>query len=180
MNKFSNVRVLESKIVYSKHGKQVVEDTIEYADGSRHEWIYFKGGQAVGIAAFTKDNKMILTKQYRHPFGKVVLDMPGGAVEDGETILDAAQREFVEETGFVAKKLKWIGQYSPGPSTQIVVNIFFTRDAEPKGEFDRNEIADVEVIDFKTMIKRVLKGECFDSALTVAVMLVALKKLLPP
>jgi ADP-ribose pyrophosphatase len=179
MSKFSHVRVLKSKIVYGKHGRQVVEDTIEFADGARHEWIYFKDGQAVGIAAFTKDNKMILNKQYRHPFGDIVLNLPGGAVEEGETLLDAAHREFEEETGFVAKKLEWLGKYSPGPSTQIVVNIFFTKNVEQKDEFDRNEIVDVELIDFKTMVKRVLKGECFDSALTIAVMLVALQELLP-
>lgn len=179
MNKFSHIKVLESKTVYNKHGRQVVEDTIEFADGSRHEWIYFKGGEAVGIAAFTKDGKMILTRQYRHPFGKVILDLPGGAVEEGETLLEAAHREFEEETGFVAKKLKWLGKYSPGPSTQIVVNIFFTRDVKPKGEFDQNEIVNVELVNFKTIVKRVLKGECFDSALTIAVLLVALEKLLP-
>ena len=179
MDKFESIRVLKSKIVYNKHGRQVVEDTLEYADGSKHEWVYFKGGRAVGIAAFTEDNKMILTKQYRHPFGKVVLDLPGGGVEEGETPLEAAQREFEEETGFTANKLERIGKYSPGPSTQIVVDIFFTRDVKLKGKFNGEEIVNVELVDFKTVLKKVLEGECLDSALVIAVLLVALKKLLP-
>jgi ADP-ribose pyrophosphatase len=179
VDKFRSVRVLKSEIVYNKHGRQVVEDTLEFADGSKHEWVYFKDGRAVGIAAFTEDNKMILTKQYRHPFGKVVLDMPGGGVEEGETPLEAAHREFEEETGFTATKLEWIGKYSPGPNTQIVVDIFFTRDIKLKGEFDAEEIVNVELVDFKTVLKKVLEGERFDSALVIAVLLVALKKLLP-
>jgi ADP-ribose pyrophosphatase len=179
MDKFESVRVLKSKTVYNKHGRQVVEDTLEFADGSKHEWVYFKGGGAVGIAAFTEDNKMILTKQYRHPFGKVVLDLPGGGVEEGETPLEAAQREFEEETGFTANKLEGIGKYSPGSSTQIVVDIFFTRDTKLKGKFNEEEIVNVELVDFKTMLKKVLEGECLDSALVIAVLLVALKKLLP-
>jgi len=178
MDKFRSVRVLKSKTVYNKHGRQVVEDTLEFADGSKHEWVYFKGGGAVGIAAFTEDNKMILTKQYRHPFGKVVLDLPGGGVEEGETPLEAAQREFEEETGFTANKLEGIGKYSPGPSTQIVVDIFFTRDVKLKGKFNGEEIVNVELADFKTVLKKVLEGECLDSALVIAVLLVALKKLL--
>jgi ADP-ribose pyrophosphatase len=179
VNKFSRVRVLESKIVYANPSRQVVEDTLEFADGSKHEWIYFKGGRAVGVAAFTKDNKMVLTRQYRHPAGKIVLDLPGGAVEKGETLLSAAHREFEEETGFISKKLEWIGKFSPGPNTQLMVDIFFTRNIETKCGFNREEIVGVELIDFKKMLERILNGECFDSALAIAVMLVALKKLLP-
>lgn len=178
MDKFRSVRVLKSKIVYNKHGRQVVEDTLEFADGSKHEWVYFKGGEAVGIAAFTEDNKMILTRQYRHPFGKVVLDLPGGGVEEGETLLEAAQREFEEETGFTANKLEGIGKYRLGPSSQIVVDMFFTRDIKLKGKFNGEEIVNVELVDFKTMLKKVLEGECLDSALVIAVLLVASKKLL--
>ena len=178
MDKFRKVRVSKSKIVYNKHGRQVVEDTLEFADGSKHEWVYFKGGRAAGVAAFTKDNKMILTKQYRHPFGKVVLDLPGGGVEEGETPLEAARREFEEETGFTANKLKRIGKYNPGPNTQIVVDIFFTRNAKLKGRFNGEEIVNVELVDFKTVLKKVLEGECLDSALVIAVLLVASKKLL--
>jgi len=179
VNKFSRVRVLESKIVYNSPHRQVTEDTLEFADGSKHEWIYFKGGRAVGIVAFTKDNKMVLTRQYRHPAGRIVLDLPGGAVEKGETLLCAARREFEEETGFISKKLQWIGEYSPGPNTQLVVDLFFTQSIEPKSEFNREEIVGVELVDFKKILRRILNGECFDSALAIAVMLVALKKLLP-
>jgi ADP-ribose pyrophosphatase len=179
MDKFRSVKVVKSKIVYNKHGRQIVEDTLEFADGSKHEWIYFKCGRAAGIAAFTKDNKMILTKQYRHPFGKVVLDLPGGSVEEGETPMQAAQREFEEETGFTAKKLERIGKYNPGPNSQIVVNIFFTRDTKLKGKLNEEEIVNVELVDFKAMLKKVLEGECFDSALAIAVLLVASKNLVP-
>ena len=177
MDKFASVKVLRSKTVYNKHGRQVVEDTLEFADGSKHEWIYFKNGRAVGVAAFTKDDKMILTRQYRHPSGKVVLDLPGGGVEEGETLLQAAQREFEEETGFTASKLERIGKYSTGPNTQIVVDIFFTRDTKLKGKFNEEEIVKVELVDFKTILKKILEGECFDSALVISVLLVASKKL---
>jgi len=175
MDKFASVRVLKSKIIYNKHGRQVVEDTLEFADGSKHEWVYFKGGRAVGIAAFTEDNRMILTKQYRHPCGKVVLDLPGGGVEEGETLLNAARREFEEETGFTADKLELIGKYSTGPNSQLVVDIFFTRDVKPKGKFNREEIVNVELVDFKMVLKKVLEREYLDSALVIAVLLVALK-----
>jgi ADP-ribose pyrophosphatase len=180
MNKFSLVKVLKSNVVYGKYGRKVVADTIEYADGSTHEWIYFKDGEAVGVIALTEDGKIVLTKEYRHPMGGIVLNLPGGAVEKEETLPEAAQREFEEETGFTAKKLQWIGKYSPGPNTQVIVNLFLARNIERKGAFDKQEIAEVKLMDFKTILKRVQEGECFDSALVVAVLLAASNKLFPP
>ena len=100
VNKFRTVKVLSSKTVYDKHGTKIMEDTLEFADGTTYEHVYFRSGGTVAIAAFTDDNKMSLTKQYRHPLQKVVYDMPGGAIEAGETPSQAALRELEEETGY--------------------------------------------------------------------------------
>jgi ADP-ribose pyrophosphatase len=110
--KFDKVKILESRIFYEKHGRIVVEDVLEFADGSRQEWVYFKGSGAAGafasavaIAAFTEDNKMILTKQYRHPLRKLIYDLPAGGIEDGETPEQAALRELEEEKAILLKSL---------------------------------------------------------------------------
>jgi len=155
---------------------------LRFADNSRHEWIYFKvSGKAVAIAAFTKDDKMILTKQYRHPFGKVILDIPAGGTENGETLEQAALRELEEETGYTAEKLEWIGRFTwaPGSMGPATVEIFFTKSLKPKGEFDRTEIMNIELVDFKEVLNRVLKGDYIDSALVIATLLVSVKKLIP-
>jgi ADP-ribose pyrophosphatase len=175
MGKFDHVKVLESKTVYNKNDRQVVEDTLEYADGSKHEWVYFKNGTAVGIIALTHDNKIVLTKQYRHPLHSIVLNLPGGAADKNETLLQAARREFEEETGYTAEEFEWLGKFSPGPNTEVLVELFLTRNITHRGEFNKGEIVDVQLIDFKTMLKRILSGECFDSALTTAVLLTALR-----
>jgi ADP-ribose pyrophosphatase len=104
--KFDNVKVIRFRTLYNKHNRQVVEDVLEFADGSRHEWVYFKTSGTVAVAAFTHDNEMILTKQYRHPFGQVIYDLPAGGMEEGETPEQAALRELEEETGYSAEKLE--------------------------------------------------------------------------
>ena len=68
--KFDSVKVVNSRTLYEKLGRTVVVDFLEFGDGSRHEWVYFKSSSAVAVAAFTRDNKMILTKQYRHPLAR--------------------------------------------------------------------------------------------------------------
>jgi ADP-ribose pyrophosphatase len=131
------------------------------------------------VAAFTKENKMILTKQYRHPLGKLMEDLPAGGMIERETPEQAALRELEEETGYTAEKLEWIGRFTwaPGAMGPGTVEIFFTKDLKPRGSFDPNEIADVEFVDFQTVLGEVLKGEYIDSALVIATLLIAVKRL---
>jgi len=178
--KFDSVKVLESRTVYDKHGRVVLEDLLEFADGSRHEWIYFKTlGHAVAIAAFTEDDRMILTKQYRHPFGRVIYDIPAGGMKDAETPEQSALRELEEETGYTAEKLKWIGRFTWAPGTMgpATVEVFFTKSLKSKGNFDPAEIMNIELVDFDKILKGVLNGDYLDSALVIATLLVAVKRL---
>ena len=181
VGKFDSVKVVGSRTVYNKHGRLILEDVLEFADGSRHEWVYFKAsGAAVAIAAFTKDNKMILTRQYRHPFGKVIYDIPAGGMKDGETPEQAAMRELEEETGYTAEKLEWIGRFTwaPGAMGPATVEIFFTKSLKPKGDFDPKEIMNIELVDFNKVLIGVLRGDYLDSALVIATLLVSVKKLI--
>ena len=181
--KFDRVKVVESRTIYDKHGRRIVEDVLEFADGSTHEWVYFKGTGskpgAVAIAAFTEDNRMILTKQYRHPFRKIIYDIPAGGMEGDETLEEAALRELEEETGYTAENLEWIGRFGWAPGAMGgTVEIFFTKSLKPKGNFNPNEIMDIELVDFEKVLERVLRGEYIDSALVTATLLVSVKGLL--
>jgi ADP-ribose pyrophosphatase len=177
MSKFENVKVLKSKVVYEGPYRRLVADKVEFADKSNYEYVYFKNGRAVCVLACTSDNKVVLTRQYRHPLHQIILGLPGGAIEEGEDVLKAARREFEEETGFAAKELLLLGRFSQGPNSNVIAELFFTRDFQRKGEFDKNETISVEFVDFKALLQRVLEGECFDSALSIAVMLTTLKNL---
>jgi len=182
-SKFDKVKVIESRVIYNKHGRRIVEDILQFADGSTHEWVYFAGAGAkagaVAVAAFTENNKMILTRQYRHPFRKIIYDIPAGGAK-GEPPEQAALRELEEETGYTAKKLDWIGRFTWTPSYMGpgTVEIFFTESLKPKGDFDSNEIADIELMDFNEVLEKVLKGEFIDSALVIATLLVSVRGLL--
>ena len=175
-NKFSAVKILKSSPIYNKFGVVIVKDTLRFADGSTREYVYFKSDGTVAVAAFTNNGKMILTKQYRHPLRRIVYDIPGGAVEEGETPSQAALRELEEETGFTAEKLEWIGRFSRGPSSQAIVDIFLAKETRRKGNYDPNEIADIELADFNLLFRKILEGECFDAALAIAILLISARE----
>lgn len=183
--RFANVRILKSKIIFEKHGRKVVIDTLECADGSKYEWVYFGDTKvkdnptAVAVAAFTEDDKMLLVKEYRHPLGKLIYDLPAGGIREGESPQQAVLRELEEETGYTAENLTWIGRFSWAPGNIAgVVELFFTKDLRMKGKFHADEIADVEFMDFNTVLEKVLKGQFVDSTLIIATLIVKAKNLL--
>lgn len=184
--RFDSARVLESRVLYEKHGRVIVEDLLEFADGSTHEYVYFRGSGAAGpfpgavaVAAITRDNKMILTKQYRHPLRGLIYDLPAGGMKNGETPEQAALRELEEETGYTAERIQWIGRFNWNPGIMSgTVEIFFTKSLQPKGDFRRDEIASIELMDFERVKEKVFEGEFIDSALVIATLLVSEKGLL--
>lgn len=45
--------------------------------------------------------ELLLQKQYRPPIDKVVIEVPAGLIDAGETVEECAVRELREETGYV-------------------------------------------------------------------------------
>lgn len=103
--KFNSVTIINSEPIYNRHGIVILEDTVKFADGTTYSYVYFKSRGTVVVIAVTRNRKIVVTKQYRHPLRRIVYEIPGGAVEDNETPLQAALRELEEETGFIAKKI---------------------------------------------------------------------------
>ncbi len=68
--------------------------------------------------ACTVENEIVLIKQYRFGTGRSEIEIPGGAVDEGESILVAGQRELLEETGFAGEKARIIGKVCPNPALQ--------------------------------------------------------------
>ncbi len=81
----------------------------------------------VVILALTPENKLLLTEQFRIPVRKNVIEFPAGLVSDGkdrrcESVITAAKRELLEETGYKAKRLVKImeGPVSGGFTADII------------------------------------------------------------
>lgn len=62
------------------------------------------------VLALTEQKEIVLVRQFRPALGRQTLELPAGAMEEGEAPAAAAVRELREETGYVCKQMTYLGQ----------------------------------------------------------------------
>lgn len=137
----------------------------------RDQWEYVTrntGKPAVGIVAITDSGKVILVEQFRPPVGERVIELPAGlagdiAGEENESLVEAAKRELLEETGYTAKS--WIrlagGYSSPGMTDELIV--FFLAeglDKEAAGGGDESEEITIHEVALNDLMKWLAEKGC--------------------
>lgn len=98
---------------------------------ARGDWEYVSRNTlrpAVGIVAVTEDDKVLLVEQHRPAVNRNVIELPAGLAGDiagaeQESLLDAAKRELLEETGYQASRWSELvtGYSSPGLTDESIV-----------------------------------------------------------
>ena len=69
----------------------VVARRYQLPDGTRGEWDIFGPERSVAVLAITPDNQVVLARQYRPGPDRILDELPGGAVDPGEEVADAAR-----------------------------------------------------------------------------------------
>ena len=100
---------------------------------------------AVAIVPITKDQKIILVRQYRYAAQKVLLEVPAGTLEIAEDPKLAAIRELREETGFSAKNLKYLTGFwtAPGFCSEFIHGYLATELIEDPLSPDEDEFIEL-------------------------------------
>ncbi len=100
----------------------------------------------VNAFALTREGKVVMVKQYRHGIHEVGFELPGGVVEEGESMEEAVKREMKEETGYEFREWKYLGKICANPSTtNNFMHMFLAREGEKTTEPNLDEAEDLEV-----------------------------------
>ena len=164
-------QVLESEYLVRRPWLTARRDRLELPDGRIiPEYYVLEYPDWVNVIAITKDGQFVMERQYRHAARKISLELPCGVMEEGETPLEAAQRELLEETGFGGGQWKKLMELSPNPSAMSnMTHCFLAIGVEKIAEQHLDETEELSVLFMtKEEVKRMLNENQICQALMVA------------
>lgn len=127
------------------HFLHVVREIVRLPDGATatREFVLHPG--AVAVVPFTDDGRIVLERQYRHATGQVMIEIPAGKLDAGESALVCGQRELLEETGYSARE--WAYAFTMYPTVAYsdeAIQIWFARGlAQGRAQLDQGEFLEV-------------------------------------
>lgn len=104
---------------------------------------------SVCAVAVTRDQKVLMVKQYRHPVGEEMLEIPGGFIDAGEDPQKAIARELLEETGYSFTEFIPLGKTAANPGVLDNFTYMFLATGGKKTaeqQLDDNEEIHVELV----------------------------------
>jgi len=128
----------------------VLKHTVKLANGNIVDDYYFSPlGDVVQVLPITKNNEVILVKQYKHGMGEILIELPGGMQQKNKSIIESALNELEEETGIktTADKLISLGKIANNPTKlkQITYG-FILFDAEFNSSQKLDATEDIQII----------------------------------
>lgn len=157
--KIINLRVDKAEL---PNGRLATREVVEHPGG-------------VCIAALTDQDELLFVRQFRYPYGEVLLELPAGKLERGEDPLEAGKRELREETGASAERYVSLGKLYPSPGyCGEIIHLYLAAGLQ-FGEMhpDEDEFLEAERIPLDEAVRRVLANEIPDAKTQTAVLKVA-------
>lgn len=112
-------KILSSEYLFNDTWLKARKDRCQRPDGKIIDPYYvIEYPEWTTALALTRENKVLMVRQYRHALGVECIEIPGGCIDPTDNNQEAAiRREFLEETGFAFDHAHFLGTTSPNPST---------------------------------------------------------------
>jgi ADP-ribose pyrophosphatase len=159
----------------------VVSDELVMPGGVQAVRDYTRHPGAVGVVALDDEGRVVLVRQYRHPVGEYLWELPAGLADmTGETAVGTAVRELAEEADLTADRWDLLVDLHPSPGySDEFIRVFLARDLTPVLAHERHrrehEEADmtVSLVDLDEAVAMVFRGEITNAAAVAGVLAAA-------
>lgn len=126
--------VRSSDYIVDRPFLRVRSDTVELPDGTIIEGYFVRESRGFAVvAALTPERRIVMVRQYKHGVAQVVLELPAGMIDAGESPEACAVRELAEETGYVGDPPQLLRSLFADPTgSNASFHVFLIENAVPK------------------------------------------------
>ena len=161
----TSAKLNETKTIYKGRVFTLALDNITLPNGVVTEIDIIRHPGASAMVPMLNKNTVLLIKQYRYAAGGFIWEIPAGTLNPGESPLECAKRELIEETGYSADKLEKLTEIVPVPGySDERIHIFLATDLKKAVQnLDRDEMLNVHEVKMNAAFEMIAKGEIIDS-----------------
>ena len=157
---------LGRKTVYESKWVNLYKDKVEFPAGrviDEYHVLEFDT-EAVGVIVRNDKNQLLMVECYRYVTDSIAWEVPAGGIDEGESILEAAAREVLEETSYTTTNHKHLYSYCPsnGNSNQVFHLVSCDVVDKTDQDFDRNEVRNVSWFSDQQILSKVLANLIVD------------------
>ncbi len=111
--------VLRQRWIFHDRWYRLLAETVVPGEG-REPIEYYTGvfADVALVVALTTGGEILFARQYKHGAREILVELPGGYLDEGEEPLAAAQRELLEETGYAGQDWRSLGTYLGNPTKE--------------------------------------------------------------
>lgn len=160
------IQQLDSEPIYQDDFVRLRCDQVRFPGGREGRYAVVTVKPGVAILPIGEDDQVYLIREHKYVLGRISTEVAGGAIEPGETTLQAARRELREEAGLIATDWTPMGTMQPlSAIVQCPIYLFLARGlSHCERRLDDSEALDVIKASFQRAIEMVLDGEINQAA----------------
>jgi ADP-ribose pyrophosphatase len=173
MSKRLEETTVDSQLAYEGLFLRLRRDRARLPDGSVHgrEWVVHPG--AAAMLPVGDDGRVLIVRQWRYAMKRAYVEIPAGKIDPGETSLQTAKRELLEETGYVAREWAPLTQIHPAIGfANEVIDIFACRGLSlaQQAAPDHGELIEIDWVTLGWLVDELRAGRLPDVKTHIAVM----------
>ncbi len=175
-----SARVNGRRRLYEGRVFRMVRENVTLDNGTTADLDFIEHPGAAAIVPLQESGDVVLVRQYRHALKEYIWEIPAGTLVPGESGLECARRELIEETGYTAAAWQTLGEITPVPGySDERIFLFLASELSPAAQaLDPEEVLAVHRLTLPKALDMISAGEIRD-AKSICGLLLAQRHLMP-